>query len=154
MIHADYYYWRVRLSDNGRTVEWLMRYQNPYWGTPDDTFRKVDEFYATPRLYEAPPIEGALEGVKALKQLGYRLVLVTARQVRELPRTKEWVDKHYKGIFDDIICTGMSQETLADESLLITKLSKADVSRLGVPDALSCLIHPAARCARSWARSS
>ena len=112
-----------------------MRSQNAYWGTPDDTFRKVDEFYATPRLYEALPIEGALEGVNALKELGYRLVLVTARQVRELPRTKEWVDKYYKGVFDDIVCTGMSQETLANESLVITKLSKADVS---CSDALRC----------------
>ena len=115
----------------------------------------MDEFYATPRLYEAPPIEGALEGVKALKDIGYRLVLVTARQVRELPRTKEWVDKYYKGIFDDIICTGMSQETLADESLLVTKLSKADVSLPDAPHALSRLIYYCrARSARSSAQSS
>lgn len=114
----------------------------------------MDEFYATPRLYEALPIEGALAAVKALKESGYRFVLVTARQVRELPRTKEWVDKYYTGVFDDIICTGMSQETLADESLLITKLSKADVSRLDTPGALSRLIYSHARYARSWAQSS
>lgn len=113
----------------------------------------MDEFYATPRLYEAPPIEGALAGVKALKELGYRLVLVTARQVRELPRTKEWVDKYYTGIFDDIVCTGMSQETLADETLLVTKLSKADVSRLGTPGVISRRIYSNARYARSWAQS-
>ena len=37
--------------------------QNPGWGTPEETFRKVEEFYKTDRLDTAPPIEGALEGL-------------------------------------------------------------------------------------------
>ncbi|KAI0728549.1 hypothetical protein C8Q72DRAFT_779596 [Fomitopsis betulina] len=141
--HNDAYGTHMTLQD----FHYYYYWRNPYWGTPDDTFRKVDEFYATPRLYEAPPIEGALAGVKALKELGYRLVLVTARQVRELPRTKEWVDKYYTGIFDDIVCTGMSQETLADETLLVTKLSKADVcKKLGAKLMIDDSLENALKC--------
>ncbi|PCH33341.1 hypothetical protein WOLCODRAFT_135069 [Wolfiporia cocos MD-104 SS10] len=128
-----YYYWR-----------------NPYWGTPNETFRKVEEFYKTPRLYEAPPIEGALEGLKALKEMGFRLVLVTARQIRELPQTEEWMDKHYSGIFEQIICTGMSQETLADDKAMLTKLSKADVcKKLGAKLMIDDSIENALKCARA-----
>ena len=60
--------------------------------------------------------------------MGYRLVLVTARQQRELERSLQWLEKHFPGIFDWMICTGQSQETLTDEKELVTKLSKADVS--------------------------
>ncbi|KZT06302.1 uncharacterized protein LAESUDRAFT_726129 [Laetiporus sulphureus 93-53] len=128
-----YYYWR-----------------NPYWGSPDETFRKVEEFYQTPRLYEAPPIEGAHEGLQALKDMGFNLVVVTARQVRELERTENWIATHYHGIFDTIICTGMSQETLKDQQAMMAKLSKADVcKKLGaklmiddsLENALKCIDH-------------
>ena len=59
--------------------------------------------------------------------MGFRMVVVTARQRRELDRSVRWVEAHYPGIFDDMICTGQSQETLAEEHEVLTKLSKADV---------------------------
>lgn len=128
-----YYYWR-----------------NPYWGAPDETFRKVEEFYKTPRLYEAPPVPGALEGVTALKERGFRLVVVTARQQQELPRTEEWIDKYFTGIFEEIICTGMSQETLADETAMMTKLSKADVcKKLGAVLMIDDSLENALKCAHA-----
>jgi len=128
-----YYYWR-----------------NPYWGTPEETFRKVDEFYTTPMLYEAPPIPNAREGAQKVKDMGFRLVVVTARQIRELPRTEEWLEKHFHGIFDEIICTGMSQETLADEKAMLTKLSKADVCRkLGARLMIDDSLENALKCAHA-----
>lgn len=81
----------------------------------------------TDRLDKAPPIPGAHEGLSRLRELGFRMVVVTARQRRELDRTLKWLDTHFKGVFDDIICTGQSQETLAEEHEVLTKLSKADV---------------------------
>lgn len=104
--------------------------QNPGWGTPDETFRKVEEFYETDRLDKALPISGALEGLKKLKELGFRIVVVTARQKRELDRSVRWIEKHYPNIFDDMICTGQSQETLAEKHEVLTKLSKGDVNLL------------------------
>ena len=89
--------------------------------------RKVEEFWKTDYLDRTPPIEGAYDGLVALKNLGYRLVLVTARQQRELERSLQWLEKHFPGLLDWMICTGKSQETLKDEKELVTKLSKADV---------------------------
>lgn len=106
----------------------LIGVQNPGWGTPDETFRKVEGVYASDRLDKAKPTPGALEALTKLKDWGYRLVVVTARQRRELERSVWWIEKHFPGIFDDMICTGQSQETLADEHEVLTKLSKADVS--------------------------
>ena len=86
--------------------------------------RKVEEFWKTDYLDRTPPVEGAYEGLVALKNMGFRLVLVTARQQRELERSLQWLEKHFPGLIDWMICTGQSQETLADEKELLTKLSK------------------------------
>ena len=102
--------------------------QNPYWGNPDETVRKVEEFWKTDYLDRAPAVAGAHAGLTALANAGFRLVLVTARQARELERSLVWLEQHLPGLFDWMICTGQSQETLADEKELVTKLSKADVS--------------------------
>lgn len=58
------------------------------------------------------------------------MVVVTARQRRELDRSMRWLETHFSGVFEDMICTGQSQETLAEKSEVLTKLSKADVSNL------------------------
>ena len=104
------------------------RAQNPYWGNPDETARKVEEFWLTDYLDRTPAVPGAHAGLSALANRGFRLVLVTARQPRELERSLRWLERHLPGLFDWIICTGQSQETLADEKEMVTKLSKADVS--------------------------
>ena len=90
--------------------------------------RKVEEFWRTDYLDRAPPVPGAHAGLTALTNLGFRLVLVTARQARELERSLAWLEQHFPGLLDWMICTGQSQETLADEKEMVTKLSKADVS--------------------------
>lgn len=88
----------------------------------------MEEFYKTDRLDKAKAVEGALEGLQKLKALGFRLVIVTARQRREIDRSVQWVEKHFPGIFEDMVCTGQSQETLAEKHEVLTKLSKGDVS--------------------------
>jgi hypothetical protein len=73
-------------------------------------------------------------------------VIVTARQSREFERSLKWVEKHYPGepllwniisrtddhvpgVFETIICTGQSQETIFDHGSESTKkLTKAGVS--------------------------
>ena len=101
--------------------------QNPYWGNPDDTVRKVEEFWKTDYIDIAPQVEGAHDALVKLTQNGFRLVVVTARQMRELDRSLVWVEKNLPGLIDTFICTGQSQETLLDGKELVTKLSKADV---------------------------
>ncbi|RDX56226.1 hypothetical protein OH76DRAFT_1396566 [Lentinus brumalis] len=123
--HNDAYGTKMTVDDFYYYYYWM----NPYWGNPDETVRKVEEFWLTDYLDRTPPVEGAYEGLITLKNMGYRLVLVTARQQRELERSLQWLEKHFPGLIDWMICTGQSQETLADEKELLTKLSKADVCR-------------------------
>ena len=69
-----------------------------------------------------------MEGLQKLKDMGFRLIIVTARQRREMDRSVQYIEEHYPGIFDDMVCTGQSQETLIEKHEVVTKLSKADVS--------------------------
>ncbi|KAJ3552817.1 hypothetical protein NM688_g3952 [Phlebia brevispora] len=145
--HNDTYGTRITLDDFYYYYYW----KNPGWGTPEETFKKVEDFYQTDRLDRALPIEGAREGLLKLRELGFRMVVVTARQRRELERSMRWIETHFAGIFEDMICTGQSQETLAEEHEVLTKLSKADVClQLGakfliddsLENALKCIKHP------------
>ncbi|EKM60797.1 uncharacterized protein PHACADRAFT_246940 [Phanerochaete carnosa HHB-10118-sp] len=144
--HNDVYDTNLDLSQ----FYYYHYWKNPGWGTPDETFRKVEEIYASDCLDKAKATPGAFEALTKLKDWGYRLVVVTARQRRELERSVRWLEKHFPGIFDDMICTGQSQETLADEHEALTKLSKADVCKKlnakfliddSLENALLCVTH-------------
>lgn len=52
------------------------------------------------------PIEGAQEGIAALRRLGYRLVIITARNEHVRDASWEWTQRHFPGCFEEIICTG------------------------------------------------
>lgn len=95
----------------------------------------MEEFWKTNYIEIVPPVDGAPEGIKKLRELGFRLVVVTARQVREMHRGKKWLETHFPGMFDGMICTGQSQETLAEPHEALTKLSKAGVSQISTNDA-------------------
>jgi hypothetical protein len=110
--------------------------QNPFWGTFLTTHEKVREFYASGQMSQAQPVPGAREGVEALRALGYRLIIVTARAKHEHAESWAWVERWFPGCFDNMICTG--QFANAGKSALdavagseaheiATKLSKAEV---------------------------
>ncbi|KAF9229611.1 hypothetical protein BS17DRAFT_771681 [Gyrodon lividus] len=109
-----YYYWK-----------------NPYWGTPVETHEKVRKFYKTDWISKALPAEGAQMGVQALRKLGYRLVIVTARSHHVHDASWEWAQRHFDGCFEKIICTGQfATQQRADgakEAQVLKKLSKAEV---------------------------
>ena len=118
--------------------------QNPYWGTPDETHNKVKQFYVD-KLMSPKPVPGALEGLKHLKALGYKLVIVTARHRTEEMGTRAWLEEYYPGelseticeramqiilgIIEDVICTGQFQKDEEGNEEHV-KLSKAEVCDL------------------------
>ncbi|KAK0456416.1 hypothetical protein EV421DRAFT_1752347 [Armillaria borealis] len=105
-----YYYWK-----------------NPFWGTPKQTFHKVKAFYETPKIFEAEPVPGAREGTLSLKEMGFKLIIVTARAPDTADQSWIWVNKHFPGVFDRIICTGQFKDAHKAGHEVITKLSKAQV---------------------------
>ncbi|KIK99784.1 hypothetical protein PAXRUDRAFT_822400 [Paxillus rubicundulus Ve08.2h10] len=110
-----YYYWK-----------------NPYWGTPVETHGKVRDFYKTDWISNALPVDGAQRGVQALRKLGYRLFIVTARSQHVHDASSEWVQRYFDGCFEKIICTGQFAaqqlpDGAAEEHVVLKKLSKAEV---------------------------
>ncbi|KAL0950732.1 hypothetical protein HGRIS_007507 [Hohenbuehelia grisea] len=105
-----YYYWK-----------------NPYWGTPAETHVKVQKFYSDDRIHRAPPVPGAREGVEALKKLGYRLIVVTARTQDEHDESWKWLNRHFPGSFDSIVCTNQFKDAHKEGHEVVTKLSKGQV---------------------------
>lgn len=67
------------------------------WGNMQETFDKVRDFYLTDRIYQARPVPGAREGVQTLRDMGYRLIIVTARGADTRDRSWEWVNSHFTG---------------------------------------------------------
>jgi hypothetical protein len=53
--------------------------------------------YAQGRVYEASPVAGASEGLQKLKDMGYTLVIVTAREKNEILPTEKWLEKYFPG---------------------------------------------------------
>ncbi|KAH7915133.1 hypothetical protein BJ138DRAFT_1109953 [Hygrophoropsis aurantiaca] len=110
-----YYYWK-----------------NPFWGSPMTTHAKVREFYVSGNIHTAEPVPGAREGIQALRDMGYRLVIVTARGKDVQAHSWEWVQKWFTDCFDSMICTGQfansgKKDTVPGAREVVTRLSKAEV---------------------------
>jgi phosphoglycolate phosphatase-like HAD superfamily hydrolase len=76
----------------------LKKLQNPGWGSVGETMAKVDQFYGTDRIFNTKPVPGAREGVQALRDLGYRLIIVTARKEDFEDQSWKWVEQHFPGL--------------------------------------------------------
>jgi len=57
----------------------------------------VEHYYSTDRIDHALPIPDALDGVKRLKEMGFKLVVVTARTSKYRERSLTWVESHFPG---------------------------------------------------------
>jgi len=58
---------------------------------------KVTNFYSTDWISQAVPVPGAREGVQSLRDMGFRLIIVTARAQDISDVSWAWVDKHFPG---------------------------------------------------------
>ncbi|KAG7098923.1 hypothetical protein E1B28_000818 [Marasmius oreades] len=105
--HNEVYGTKMELSD----FYYFYYWKNPYWGNLQETFSKVKDFYATQRIYDAQPVAGAREGVQALRDMGFRLIIVTARSRDVQEDSWKWVDKWFHGEYLDLISTCGSQFT-------------------------------------------
>ncbi|KAJ3890663.1 hypothetical protein GG344DRAFT_66090 [Lentinula edodes] len=108
----------------------VARWHNEQYGTNmtlnDFYFR---DFYASMQLYNAAPVTGAREGVKALHDMGFKLIVVTARSSDVKEESWDWINQWFpgEGLFDSVICTGQFKDATKDGHEIVTKLSKAQV---------------------------
>jgi hypothetical protein len=62
----------------------------------------VHHFFQTPYFLNMPPLPDALPTLTRL-HAHFTYHIVTARQLEIEPQTREWVQRHYPGLFDSIL---------------------------------------------------
>lgn len=123
-----------------------LYWQNRGWGTPEETMTKIKHLYSMGLYTRSLPIDGALDGLRRLRDLGFRLILVTARSESQRESTEKWLEQYYKGVFEECYFTGAfthldstpqekGQDNEGKEVVMPVvkpqKRSKAEVSRCG-----------------------
>ncbi|KAJ2919327.1 hypothetical protein MD484_g1118, partial [Candolleomyces efflorescens] len=104
-----------------QTNQAVADWHNDIYGTQ----MKVSDFLY--RIYNTKPVPGAREGIESLRQLGFRLIIVTARSEDNADESWKWVERHFPGCFESIICTGQFTDAHKKGHEVVTKLSKAQV---------------------------
>ncbi|KAH9966768.1 hypothetical protein BC827DRAFT_1124026 [Russula dissimulans] len=106
-------------------------YKNPGWGTIVTTAEKVAEFYDTDELQHAVPMPGSFDALNRLREMGYDLIIVTARSfLPELESTIIWVGKHFDGIFCNIVFSSQDSNHITfDRRCVGTTLSKLQIGK-------------------------
>ncbi|MFH1064515.1 MAG: hypothetical protein V1729_05520 [Candidatus Woesearchaeota archaeon] len=59
------------------------------------------DFLQTPKGAAMPPVDGSVEGIKALSTID-DLIVITSRHERFRRETEEWLDLHYPGMFSAV----------------------------------------------------
>ncbi|KAG5636857.1 hypothetical protein H0H81_006609 [Sphagnurus paluster] len=117
----------VLSQTNEIVAQYYYYWKNPLWGTAKETFEKIKDFYATDFINNTNVVPGARQGVQTLRDMGFRLIIVTARREDNADESWQWVNKHFPGIFDSIICTGQFKDAHKIGHEVVTKLNKAQV---------------------------
>ncbi|KAJ7124746.1 hypothetical protein C8R43DRAFT_1030621 [Mycena crocata] len=122
--HNDKFGTQMDLS----TFYYYYYWKNPLWGTPQETHTKVKEFYSTDAIFQAVPVPGAREGIQALRDIGYKLVIVTARTSDVADATWEWVEKYFPGAFSHLLFTGQFKDAhKLHHNEVLTNLTKSQI---------------------------
>ncbi|MBI4155789.1 MAG: hypothetical protein HY507_00980 [Candidatus Zambryskibacteria bacterium] len=72
--------------------------------TPEESVRRLKEFFEHPSHYNVVPLPGSVEAVQELKK-NHTLVIVSAKPENLKQRTFEWLDKYFPNSFAKVIFT-------------------------------------------------
>ena len=78
------------------------RFCDVWGGTNEEATDKVHAFFETTFFTELEPIEGAKEALTAIHD-SFDLVVITSRQHVIQDKTREWLEKHFSGIFKEVM---------------------------------------------------
>lgn len=110
---------------------------------PEETIRRVLEFYDTREHMETAPIPGAIEGIRKLSK-DYDIHIVTSRDEKLRPSVSEWIRDKFENLIDSMHFTG--QYNAAHDH----KLTKVDVCNdLGIEYFIEDALHNAIPIAES-----
>jgi 5'(3')-deoxyribonucleotidase len=94
-------------------------FKDVWGGDHDETMSKMEMFFKTPYFKNIKPVENAFETLKRLRGR-FRFVVVTSRQHYLKTQTIEWINRHFPGIFEEILL-GNHWTRSDDRSIKITK---------------------------------
>ncbi|KAL1413597.1 hypothetical protein Q8F55_001372 [Vanrija albida] len=83
-----------------------LYWHNRGWGGKEETVDMVGQLYRAGLMERPTPIPGAKEGLQRLKDLGYTLIIITARSEVQREGTEQWIADHLPDLFDEIHFTG------------------------------------------------
>ncbi|WVO22348.1 uncharacterized protein IAS62_003678 [Cryptococcus decagattii] len=96
----------LTLDDFENYLYWMNR----GWGNPEETVSMVSKLYQNGLYMRAPPVPGAKEALQKLKDMGYCLIIITARSESQREGTEDWIMEYLPDIFDEIHFTGAFQD--------------------------------------------
>jgi 5'(3')-deoxyribonucleotidase len=100
LFHNNVYGTNLKRSDF-----FSYHYEEVWGGSKDEAVQKVREFIKSEYFLNILPVPGACEALLYLKQLGYKLFIVTGREDYTKEITQAWIQKHFSGIFSGIYHT-------------------------------------------------
>ena len=104
-FHNKKYHTALKKSDF-----FSYRFWEVWGGNREEAIQKVYDFYQTPEFKNVQPVAGAIEAIKKLKE-NHDLFIITSRTDDLLAETKEWIDKHFKDLFAQIVLTNHYSQT-------------------------------------------
>jgi uncharacterized HAD superfamily protein len=124
------------------TVESFIEFSNKQWGTRlsiddyvedwptmwkinrDTLFERVQVMNKARLAANSGVHEGAIDVLNALRK-DYRLVITTSRRKDLIGETEEWLDKHFRNLFDEVHFAGIFDDLHPDAH----HATKADLCR-------------------------
>jgi len=102
--------------------------------------------------YNIKPVQWAIDYIKQLKSKWYILKIITARRAElYTDYTKNWIDKYYPNIFDEIIFSSHFDKTKQKSKSQICEENKIKVCLLEKPwNKQKWLNHKNIICVKSW----
>jgi 5'(3')-deoxyribonucleotidase len=80
-------------------------YRDIFNVTEEESQKMVREFYESPHFQVLQPIRGSRRVMYKFRHATDKLYVITGRQDIVREETERWIDRHFPGIFDDIIFT-------------------------------------------------
>jgi len=72
--------------------------------TPEESVKRVRDFFAHESHHAAPPLPGSVDAIRALKQ-NHEFCIITAKPESFKEKTEEWLEKHFPNMFDKLVFT-------------------------------------------------
>lgn len=95
--HNKTYSSNLKLQEDAKYFhQWLNR----GWGDQKTTREKLDAFEKSPEWDAIPATDEAVDVLRHLRKLGYKIVVVTARGPEKARPSQEFILKCYPGVFD------------------------------------------------------